>query len=303
MSDLSIPEPVHYPQALDIQHDTDPEPDHGIARRIPHLGHTALFLLIFGVSSLLCTVGLFVVGMVLHPKTISTAAHQTPTTSDIHTAALGQLLGYLLTFAIAIPVFPLLWHRGFFDGISWTFRAARLRWWKLILLGFGLSILVEVSEHFIKTPKETDLLKMFDSPLMAWLTAIGGAFIAPIVEEIAFRGFLLPSLATAYDWLSLERTPAAKDRWHNSTGHTPAALVLASIVSSALFAALHGFQLHWSIGILAGLFIVSLVLSAVRVRFNSVAASSLVHISYNSLLFLQMIFATGGFRHLDRLTQ
>jgi hypothetical protein len=28
---------------LDIQHDTDPADDHGLARRIPHLGHTVLF--------------------------------------------------------------------------------------------------------------------------------------------------------------------------------------------------------------------------------------------------------------------
>ena len=36
---------------------------------------------------------------------------------------------------------------------------------------------------------------------------------------------------------------------------------------------------------------------------DSVAASALVHVSYNSILFLIMIVATGGFRHLDKLTQ
>jgi hypothetical protein len=37
---------------LDIQHDTDPADDHGLARRIPHLGHTVLFfsLALFFVS-------------------------------------------------------------------------------------------------------------------------------------------------------------------------------------------------------------------------------------------------------------
>src|SRR6202034_634812 len=45
MSDLPVPDPnaKFRPQALDIQHDTDPAHDHGIARRIPHLGHALLF--------------------------------------------------------------------------------------------------------------------------------------------------------------------------------------------------------------------------------------------------------------------
>jgi hypothetical protein len=221
----------------------------------------------------------------------------------MHLAAIGMFLGYVLTFAISFPVFPLLWHRSFLDGISWTWRAARLRWWKLILLGLALSIVAQAAEHLFKTPKETtDVLKLLDTPTSAWLTAIFGALIAPLVEEIAFRGFLLPAIATAYDWLSLERTPAAHNRWRQTTSHTTSALVLATIVSSAAFAALHGSQLHWPVGPLVILFGVSLVLSWVRIRFQSVAASALVHISYNGLLFLIMIVTTGGFRHLDKLT-
>jgi len=305
MSDLSIPDPNApvYPQALDIQHDTDPAQDHGDARRIPHLGHTALFLAIFGISSFLCLLVTLMIGMALHPHAAIPTDPKAISPTDVHLAGLAQLLAYAITFAISFLVFPLLWHRSFLNGISWTFRAARLRWWKLILLGFGLSLLIEVSEHFVKAPKEVELLKMFDTPLIAWLTAISGAFIAPVVEEIAFRGFLLPSIAIAYDWICLERTPAAYNRWRQTTSNTTPALVLAAVVSSAAFAALHGFQLHWAFGVIAGLFVVSLVLSAVRIHFKSVAASTLVHVSYNFLLLLQMVIVTHGFRHLDKLTQ
>ena len=301
MSDLSIPDPAaaRYPQtqALDIQHDTDPADDHGDARRIPHFGHALLFFAIGIFSIFLAIVVLFIVDFARH----SESRNQPP---NAHLAAIALFVGYVLTFAISFPVFPLLWHRSFLDGIHWTWRAARLRWWKLIFLGIGLSLVAQVAEHLFKTPKETtDVLKLLDTPLSAWLTAIFGALVAPLVEEIAFRGFLLPAIATAYDWISLERTPAAFNRWHQTTAHTTSALVLAAVVSSAAFAAMHGSQLHWPVGPLVILFGVSLVLSCVRIRLQSVAASALVHVSFNGILFLILIVMTGGFRHLDKLTK
>jgi membrane protease YdiL (CAAX protease family) len=300
MSDLSIPDPAaaHFaqPQALDIQHDTDPAGDYGEARRIPHLGHALLFFTIGLFSIFFTIIVICIVDFLRHQQNQS----QPP---NAHLAALGLFIGYVLTFAISFPVFSLLWHRSFLDGISWTWRAARIRWWKLILFGIALSAFAQAAEHLFKAPKEfPDVLKLLDTPTSAWLTAVFGALIAPIVEEVAFRGFLLPAIATAYDWLSLERTPAAYNRWRQTTAHTTSAWVLAAIVSSAAFTALHGSQLHWPVGPLLILFGVSLVFSWVRIRFQSVAASAIVHISYNGVLFVLMIIATGGFRHLDKLT-
>ena len=295
MSDFPIPDPVAFPQALDIQHDTDPAQDHGIARRIPHLGHAALFFSLIAFCVFFALLVVLVPVMLMHPNI------KTNTTAMAQIGSLAMLLGYGLTFAIAFPVFPLLWKHSFLDGIHWTWRAARLRWWKLILLGFALSAAAQLAELFVKTPKEIDILKLINTPLAAWITAISGALIAPVVEEIGFRGFLLPALATAYDWLCLERTPAARDRWQQTTDHSRSALILATVVSSAAFAAMHGFQLHWAFGAVVILFFVAIVLSVVRIRFRSVAASALVHISYNSLIFIEMFIRTGGFRHLDKL--
>jgi uncharacterized protein len=295
MSDFPIPDPVAFPQALDIQHDTDPSQDHGIARRIPHLGHAALFFAMILICVLFATLVVLVPAMIVHP------AIKTDKVAQAQIGSLAMLLGYGLTFAIAFPVFPLIWKRSFLDGIHWTWRAAWLRWWKLILLGFALSAIALFAESVVKPPKEVDLLKLLNTPLAAWIAAISAALIAPVVEEIGFRGFLLPALATAYDWLCLERTPAARDRWQQTTDHSRSALILATVVSSAAFASLHGFQLHWAVGPVVILFCVAIVLSVVRIRFRSVAASALVHISYNSLLFIGIFIKTGGFRHLDKL--
>jgi len=122
-------------------------------------------------------------------------------------------------------------------------------------------------------------------------------------EEIAFRGFLFPAFAIAYDWLSLPRTPAAREHWHTTTGLTKASIVFSAILSSVFFALLHAEQLAHAWTALFVLFCVSLVLTLVRIRTQSVASSTLVHASYNASVFLTMFIATGGYRHLERLTR
>jgi membrane protease YdiL (CAAX protease family) len=294
MSDLPVPDPnaKFRPQALDIQHDPDPAHDHGIARRIPHLGHALLFFLLALTFLFMASAGLLVVLHTVTPAVVM----QHP-----FAAVMSQIVAYALTFAVAMPVFSMLWGRSFLDGISWTWRAARLRWWQLLLLGCGLSIIAQLLEHLVRTPVTTDITKLLATPRAAWLTVIFGILVAPVSEEIAFRGFLLPALATAYDWLALERTPAARDRWQRGADHTRGALLFAALLSSAPFVALHGSQLHWAHGPLAILFAMSLVFSAVRIRTRSVAASSLVHLAYDALIFVEVIVATHGFHHLDKL--
>jgi hypothetical protein len=41
----------------------------------------------------------------------------------------------------------------------------------------------------------------------------------------------------------------------------------------------------------------------VRARFQSVGASTLVHMVYNATLFGVIFLTTGGFRHMDALTR
>jgi hypothetical protein len=127
-----------------------------------------------------------------------------------------------------------------------------------------------------------------------------GVLLAPVTEEIAFRGFLLPALAIGYDWLALERTPAGLQKWQSSSMHSRAALVFAAIFSSIPFALLHVGQLQHAWGAVGILYGVSLVLSFVRIRMNSVAASTLVHATYNLTVFVVLFIATDGYRHMEK---
>jgi membrane protease YdiL (CAAX protease family) len=135
------------------------------------------------------------------------------------------------------------------------------------------------------------------TPHGAWLTAAFGVLLAPLTEEIAFRGFLLPALATAYDWLALDRSPAGLRKWENSSMHSRSAVVFAAIFSSLPFALLH----YQGWGVVAVLYGVSLVLSFVRIRTHSVACSTLLHSAYNLTIFAAIFAYTSCFHHLERL--
>ena len=78
-------------------------------------------------------------------------------------------------------------------------------------------------------------------------------------------------------------------------------MALMSLYVSIPFAFMHGEQTGYSLGPFVLLVCVSLVLCWVRLSTRSLAASTLVHASYNLLLFLLMFFASGGFKHLDKM--
>jgi len=64
---------------------------------------------------------------------------------------------------------------------------------------------------------------------------------------------------------------------------------------------MHAEQTGYSLGPFLLLIAVSLVLCATRLSTRSLAASVLVHASYNFLLFSIMFLGTSGFQHLDKL--
>jgi CAAX protease family protein len=99
------------------------------------------------------------------------------------------------------------------------------------------------------------------------------------VEELFFRGLLYPVLNRALG------------------------AVASLSITAALFAALHTGQLAHAWGPLFALFLVGLVLTLVRARYQSVAASILVHMAYNSTLFAFLYVSTGGFRHMEMLNR
>jgi membrane protease YdiL (CAAX protease family) len=63
---------------------------------------------------------------------------------------------------------------------------------------------------------------------------------------------------------------------------------------------MHAGQLQHAWGALGILYTVSLVLSAVRVRTNSVVSSVLMHATYNLTVFIVLFVGTDGYRHMEK---
>ena len=148
-----------------------------------------------------------------------------------------------------------------------------------VVVGFVLSLALQALAHFLPIPKELPIDKFFQTPAEAWALGILSITLAPLMEELFFRGFLYPVLA-------------------RSLG-----LPVSVFLTALGFALLHGAQLMFSWGPVLVIFLVGVVLTMVRAKTNSVAAGVLIHMAYNATITVAMFGATDGFRHLERLNQ
>jgi hypothetical protein len=119
--------------------------------------------------------------------------------------------------------------------------------------------------------------EFFNTPAEAWSLTIFGVTLAPLIEELFFRGFLYPVLARRLG------------------------VVLAIILTAAGFGLIHGPQLGRAWGPVLVIFIVGIALTVTRAVTKSVATGILVHIGYNGTLSALLFWASDGFRHLERL--
>jgi hypothetical protein len=268
-------------------------------QRIPHLGHLIL-LATFGAFGFLCATVLMMVALNFHLFGVATMEKAA---TDVHYILGSEAAIYLITFFLCFLVFPLFWKQGFFTGVHWRGAAAWRLTWRLPALALGCFALALIDDQLLPGPKNTPIDEIFRTPGAAWMMFAFGVTLAPFFEEIAFRGFLLPALATSCDWIG-ERFTHARPCPLDADGHPQwsiAAMAIASILTSLPFALMHGEQTGHSLGPLLLLIAVSLILCAVRLKTRSLAASTLLHACYNFLIFSSMMVGTGGFRHLDKL--
>jgi uncharacterized protein len=317
----------------------------------PHIGHTLLFGVLVAFAG-------FVVGLVFALVVMRVAPHLHESAEQMQTDPLlvipVEAVIYAIAAAASFLIFPLFWNRPFGQGVHWRAFVARRHWWVLFGIGVATSVIVQVLSNFLPIPKELPIDKFFTHPLGVWLIAVFGVTVAPAFEELAFRGFLLPSLASAWDWV-MQRARAPREplggpprqttegEWQQQAGvHSSLpfdatsvyhgvgtepdfnaersseyslqrgssdsdprwslpALIFSTIITSIGFAMLHGAQLAHSFAPLAVLFGVSVVLCVTRLRFHSLAASTVVHSMYNATIFVMLFIGTDGFRHLDKL--
>ncbi len=224
---------------------------------------------------------------------------KTPIEKIFHTPGAAWLLfGFGVTFA---PFFEETFFRGF-------------------LLPAFCTCFDWIAEHVARNrPHTTDLEGHVHWPgsaqaTAAIITAIPFAGLCAFprshdIPHVAVRVLIVVAWLAGIGlaWLLIDRSPALHaastavvDGNQHPVWSVPA-MILASLYTSIAFALMHGEQTAYSIGPFILLIGVSLVLSAVRLSTRSLAASTLVHASYNFMLFFIMAVGTHGFRHMDKL--
>jgi len=165
--------------------------------------------------------------------------------------------------------------RAFWQTIPWNWPGAKWLGW--IALGVALAVLVQSGSALLPIPKSLPIDRYFRDMAGAYMMAVFGLTLAPLVEELFFRGFLYPALARSWG------------------------VAVGVLVTAALFALIHTSQLAHAWAPLLLLFFVGVVLTVLRARTRSVATTFLVHVGYNGTLFLMLYLASDHFRHFEKL--
>ena len=187
-----------------------------------------------------------------------------------------QALSYLAVIGFMVFLVKRSTSQKFGSAIRWNWPAKP---WVYLASGVVLSLALQFLGHFLPIPKDLPMDRFFRTPLDAWVLAIFGVFIAPLMEELFFRGFLYPVLVRRLG-------------------------VIVSVVLTAIaFASVHVSQLNHAWGPVLIIFLVGVTLTTARAQAKSVAAGWLIHFAYNGTIFSLMFLATDGFRHMDKLTQ
>jgi membrane protease YdiL (CAAX protease family) len=146
-----------------------------------------------------------------------------------------------------------------------------------VLGGVILALVVESLARFLPIPKSLPMDTYFRDATSAYTMAAFGITLAPLLEELFFRGMLYPVLRRGFG------------------------LVIGVLLTAAAFAAIHGAQLGYAWAPVLSIFVVGVAFTVVRVRTKSVASSFLMHCGYNFALFSALWVASDHFRHLEKV--
>jgi len=98
----------------------------------------------------------------------------------------------LLSGALAV-LFRVQYDRPFWRSLGWV--APRLPLFSVVTGGVSLAMVLMLLAALIRTPRtEGPLTKLLEDPTSLILLAIFGSIVAPVCEELLFRGFLQPLL-------------------------------------------------------------------------------------------------------------
>jgi membrane protease YdiL (CAAX protease family) len=180
-------------------------------------------------------------------------------------AAVATLTYQLFVYAFLIGALFLLisWKYGqsFWKalGFAMAFRGATAS----VLAGPALAVSVSFLGVLLRAPDVRDPIReMITGRTTLAVVIVFGVLIAPFMEELLFRGFLLPVIARSVGpWLAI-------------------------VLTAVLFALPHGVQNEWAWQQLTLIALAGVAFGFARVRTGATSASFLMHASFNATQFL-----------------
>jgi len=223
----------------------------------------------WGYADLVLFAGLTVPSMLLGVMLVRVAMAVFHLRTDVSVAVMlpEQLVGYALLFGALRVIFRVQYDRPFWSSLGWTPVPISVPF--VVTAGVATAMAGILAAALIRLPatgnQMTELLQQGNVAIL--LMAAFGVGIAPLFEELAFRGFLQPLLVRSFGaWAGVLTTGVAFGLLHfreygNSWRH---ALLLSG--AGACF----GWMRHVT---------------------KSTKASVVMHASYNGLLFLLLALA------------
>lgn len=181
------------------------------------------------------------------------------------------IVAHLLTVLFCWAVVTRLRSQPFFESLGWHWAGRSPLYWLglAVLIFIGIALANVVFVKFLPQ-KETSFDQLLKSgPQVRLAVAILASFSAPLVEEIVYRGVIFGGL---------------RKRFSATT---------TIIIVTLLFAGVHVPQYAGAWASLAGLMLLSLVLTVVRAKSKTLLPCIVIHFINNAVVSLLIVFGKG----------
>jgi hypothetical protein len=238
-----------------------------------------LFVILAAIASVVVTWGAAEVAIKIFRVPASAVVGETMSTAK----SIVVLLSQAAIDGLALVYFYLMVRARtdapFWRSIGWRDLYAtngRLRASALQFLTGGavLAVVVSFAGGLFNSKQALPIETLLQARISGVLFGVLGVLVAPLVEETIFRGFLYPVVARHLG------------------------ITAGILITGTLFGLMHAVQLWGGWGQIALLMMVGVVLTWVRARTGTVAASYFVHLGYNGLQVIGfLIYVISGSRH------
>lgn len=267
-------------QRLEIS-ESQPQPDSQIHSSIPEDLRTPWDWVDLVIFALLAVGGTFLISVVLvfvfSAFGVTPAQLRSSASAKSYFAIVNQILVSFALLAYLAGQVHLREGKPFWRSIGWRPLVTKsvpapMVYAFLVAGGLSLSMFVQFAAGFFKPRGKLPIETFFQDRGSALLLMLVSVLLAPVLEETIFRGFIYPVIARSWG-------------------------IMASIfVTGTLFGLLHAAQLWGGWPQIALLVIVGLIFTYVRAVTKTVFASYVLHLSYNSFLFMVFLVSSHWLR-------